>query len=137
LDNYRRCEAFSWEGRLLKKEAVKGKNIRTLFSKNLKRLRNIANLSQVNLAVEAGLTHNFINDIESGKKWVSAETIEKLAIALKAEPYQFFISDSKWNDRGAEIFALYLNDFQDSFEKMVDEYRDRFLVENTKAARKN
>jgi transcriptional regulator with XRE-family HTH domain len=119
------------------KGSVKGKNIKTLFSRNLKRLRGIANLSQVNLAAEAGLTHNFINDIESGKKWVSAETIEKLAIALKAEPYQFFISDSKWDDRGAEIFALYLNDFQDSFEKMVDEYRDRFLPENIKTTGKN
>ncbi|MDR1804490.1 MAG: helix-turn-helix domain-containing protein [Treponema sp.] len=117
-------------------ESVKGKNIRTLFSKNLKRLRALANLSQVNLAAEADLTHNFINDIESGKKWVSAETIEKLAIALKAEPYQFFISDSKWDDRGAEIFSLYLNDFQDSFEKMVDEYRGRFLPEKTKTPEK-
>jgi len=119
------------------KESIKGKNIRALFSKNLKRLRALANLSQVNLAAEAELTHNFINDIESGKKWVSAETIEKLAIALKAEPYQFFISDSKWDDRGAEIFALYLNDFQDSFEKMVDEYRDRFLAEKAKTPVKN
>ena len=118
-------------------DSAKGKNIRALFSRNLKRLRGIANLSQVNLAAEANLTHNFINDIENGKKWVSAETIEKLAIALKAEPYQFFISDSKWDDRGAEIFALYLNDFQDSFEKMVDEYRDRFLPENTKTPGKN
>ena len=112
-------------------DSLKGKNIKALFSRNLKRLRGIANLSQVNLAVEAGLTHNFINDIESGKKWVSAETIGKLAIALKAEPYQFFISDSKWDDRGAEMFALYLNDFEDSVEKMVDEYRDRFLAEKT------
>ena len=118
-------------------ESVKGKNIRTLFSKNLKRLRALANLSQVNLAAEADLTHNFINDIEGGKKWVSAETIEKLAIALKVEPYQFFISDSKWDDRGAEIFSLYLSDFQDSFEKMVDEYRGRFLPEKTKTPGKN
>ena len=119
------------------KGSVRGKSIRTLFSRNLRRLRTLANLSQVNLAAEAGLTHNFINDIESGKKWVSAATIEKLAIALKAEPYQFFISDSKWDDRGAEIFALYLNDFQDSFEKMVDEYRDRFLAEKRKTTGKN
>jgi len=118
-------------------ESGKGKNIRTLFSKNLKRLRALANLSQINLAAEADLTHNFINDIESGKKWVSAETIEKLSIALKAEPYQFFISDSKWDDRGAEIFALYLNDFEDSVEKMVDEYRGRFLAEKTKTGGKN
>ena len=109
------------------KETIKGVNIRSLFSRNLKRLRSIANLSQMNLAANAGLTHNFINDIENGKKWVSAETIAKLAIALKAEPYQFFISESKWNDRGAEIFSLYLDDFSDSFSKIVKEYRHRYL----------
>ena len=108
-------------------EITKGTYIRSLFSKNLKRLRNIAKLSQVDLAVEADLTHNFINDIESGKKFISDKTLEKLSIALKAEPYQFFISESKWNEQGAEIFSLYLDDFQNSFEKMVDEYRSRFI----------
>ena len=112
------------------KETIKGINIRSLFSRNLRRLRSIANMSQVNLAVDAGLTHNFINDIENGKKWVSAETIAKLAIALKAEPYQFFISDSKWNDQGAEIFSLYLDDFSDSVKKMVKEYRIRYLPDS-------
>ncbi|MCL2069867.1 MAG: helix-turn-helix domain-containing protein [Treponema sp.] len=112
------------------KETIKGINIRSLFSKNLKRLRVLANLSQVNLANEAGLTHNFINDIENGKKWVSPETIGKLADALKAEPYQFFLSDSRWNSQGAELFSLYLNDFQDSFEKMTKEYRIRFIPDD-------
>ena len=112
------------------KETMKGIKIRSLLSRNLRRLRTVANMSQLSLAENAGLTHNFINDIENGKKWVSAETIGKLAFALKAEPYQFFLSESKWNDRGAEIFSLYLDDFQNSFEKMVDEYRDRFLVDN-------
>ena len=111
---------------------VNGIDIRRLLSKNLKRLRGIAKLSQVNLAVEADLTHNFINDIESGKKWISAETLEKLSVALKAEPYQFFISESKWNDRGAEIFSIYLDDFHDSFEKMVNEYRHRFITDGGK-----
>ena len=108
-------------------ETINGINVRSLFSRNLKRLRRIANISQVSLAADAGLTHNFINDIENGKKWVSAETIGKLAMALKAEPYQFFISDSKWNNQGAEIFSLYLDDFSDSFVKMVKDYRSRYL----------
>jgi len=112
-------------------DRIDGINIRNLLSKNLKRLRGIAKLSQVNLAAEADLTHNFINDIESGKKWISAETLKKLSIALKAEPYQFFISESKWNDRGAEIFSLYLDDFQDSFGKMLEEYRSRFVTDNS------
>ena len=102
-------------------------DIQTLFSKNLKRLRSAANISQLSLASLAGLTHNFINDIENGKKWVSAKTIGKLAVALRAEPYQFFISESFWNDQGAEIFSTYLNDFAQSFEKMVAEYRKRYF----------
>ena len=112
------------------KETIKGINIRSLFSRNLRRLRNIANMSQLSLAENAGLTHNFINDIENGKKWVSAETIGKLAFALKAEPYQFFISESKWNEQGAEIFSLYLDDFADSFRKMIKEYRYSYLSES-------
>ena len=109
------------------KASINGIGIRSLFAGNLRRLRGIANLSQINLASEAGLTHNFINDIENGKKWVSPETIAKLSTALKAEPYQFFISDPKWNDRGAEMFSLYLSDFENSMEKISREYRDRFL----------
>ena len=112
------------------RETIKGINIRSLFSRNLRRLRSVANMSQLALAETAGLTHNFINDIENGKKWVSAETIGKLAFALKAEPYQFFISESKWNDQGAEIFSLYLDDFTDSIAKVVKDYRFRYLAEN-------
>ena len=118
------------------KDTIKGINIRSLFSRNLRRLRRLANISQVDLAAEADLTHNFINDIENGKKWVSAETIGKLSIALKAEPYQFFISDSKWDNQGAEIFSLYLNDFTDSFNKMIEEYRSRFLPEASEDERR-
>ena len=103
-------------------------DIQTLFSKNLKRLRTGANISQLSLATLSGLTHNFINDIENGKKWDSAKTIGKLATALRAEPYQFFISESYWNDQGAEIFSTYLDDFNDTCQKMVNEYRRRYLL---------
>ena len=119
------------KGRRRMKDTMKGINIKSLFSGNLKRMRTTANISQLHLAAATGLTHNFINDIENGKKWVSAETIAKLAIALKAEPYQFFISDSKWNSQGAEIFSIYLDDFSQSFTKMLKDYRDRYLPESS------
>jgi transcriptional regulator with XRE-family HTH domain len=111
-------------------ETNTGSNIKSLFGQNLKRLRSLANKSQINLAEDADLAHNFINDIESGKKWVSAKTIEKLSRALKVEPQQFFSADSKWNTQGAEIFSLYLDDFSDSVGKMVSEYRHRYLPED-------
>jgi len=102
-------------------------DIQALFSKNLRRLRGEANISQLALASKAELTHNFINDIENGKKWVSAKSIAKLATALRAEPYQFFLSEPLWNDQGAEIFSTYLNDFTSSVEKVVKEYRRRYI----------
>ncbi|MCL2831741.1 MAG: helix-turn-helix domain-containing protein [Treponema sp.] len=105
-------------------------NIRNLFSRNLKRLRNAANISQLALAGRANLTHNFINDIENGKKWVSDETIGKLATALRAEPYQFFLSESRWNEKSAEILATYLGDIQSSFIKLTEDYRLRFIPDN-------
>ena len=109
------------------KDTINGVNLRSLFSRNLKRLRSNANISQVKLADAANLTHNFINDIENGKKWVSAESMARLATALKAEPYQFFLSDAKWNSQGAEMFSLYLTDFENSMRKIMKEYRNRFL----------
>ena len=104
--------------------------IRTLFSRNLRRLRDGAKMSQMNLAEKAGLAHNFINDIENGKKWVSPKTLAKLSIALKVEPSQLFLSDAKYNNQGAEMFSLYLADFTDSFDRMTKEYRKRFLGED-------
>ena len=109
------------------KETISGISIRSLFARNLRRLRMTAKLSQVNLAVETGLTHNFINDIENGKKWVSPESIAKLARALKAEPYQFFIADSMFNSQGAEMFSIYLDNFEASCEKMIKDFRSLYL----------
>ena len=111
------------------KETGKGSNIKNLFAGNVRRLRRIANKSQLDLAAEADLAPNFINDIERGKKWVSAETVGKLATALKVEPCQFFLSESNWDSQGAEIFSHYLDDFSDSVTKMLKEYRHRYFPE--------
>ena len=106
---------------------MSGISVRSLFAKNLKRLRGVANLSQVSLAAETGLTHNFINDIENGRKWVSPESLAKLAAALKAEPFQFFIADPKYSTQSAEMFSVYLDSFEDSCAKMVEDFRNRYL----------
>ena len=98
--------------------------IRTLLSRNIKRLREDAKMSQLKLSNESGLAHNFINDIENGKKWISPKTLAKLSIALKAEPHLFFISDSRYTEKEAGMF---LNDFQNSFDKLIEEYRGRVI----------
>ena len=90
------------------------KYIKKLLSINIKRFRTLQNMSQLSLAMSSGLTHNFINDIENSKKGISVKSLAKLSVALKVEPYQFFLPDDMPND-----VSLYVKDFNDSLQKMV------------------
>jgi transcriptional regulator with XRE-family HTH domain len=103
--------------------------IRVLFAKNLKRLRELRNLSQMALSVRSGLTHNFINDIENCNKWISPESLAKLTAALNVEPHQFFLPESRWAD--PEIY-MYLDDMTDSLRQMAGEIKARYLRDTEK-----
>ncbi|MDR1318857.1 MAG: helix-turn-helix domain-containing protein [Treponema sp.] len=102
--------------------------IRLLVGKNLKRLRALQNVSQLNLALGADLAHNFINDIENCKKGISAKTLAKLSSALNAEPYQFFLPENLPDN----FMQLYLRDFSDSLAKMVGELTESYLPQKNK-----
>jgi len=98
--------------------------VRGLVSKNLRRLRLVHNISQLNLAVNAGLAHNFINDIENCKKGISVKTLAKLSVALDAEPYQFFLPDTMSDNN----MMYYVNDFNDSLQKVVKELTQQYIA---------
>ncbi|MDR2784036.1 MAG: helix-turn-helix domain-containing protein [Treponema sp.] len=101
-----------------------GAEIRRLLGKNLKRIRLQQGLSQFQLSMETGLTHNFINDIEKGDKWFSSESFGKLISALNIAPHCFFIPES-----GGNLVANadpYLIDFSDSLQKMAHELQQRY-----------
>ena len=104
-------------------ENVNEHYVRKLVSKNIKRLRALRNISQLSLAIDTGLTHNFINDIENCKKGFSAKTLAKLSIALKAEPHQFFLPSELYDSK----LRLYVNDFNDSLQKMVKELTAQYF----------
>jgi transcriptional regulator with XRE-family HTH domain len=108
-------------------EDITGDSIRILLGKNLKRLRLLQNMSQLYLSSRTGLAHNFINDIENGKKWISPKTLAKLTTALKVESYQFFLPEYKSDDPVDNFFTVYLDDFSDSLQKMVGELKSRYL----------
>ena len=105
----------------------KGKVVRRLLGDNLRRLRMREGLSQLQLASLVGLAHNFINDIENEKKWVSSATIAKLAGALKVEPYELFIPESHIGENDARLISGYIDDLSDSFLKAVGEIKNRYL----------
>ena len=107
---------------------INDKYIHRLLSINLKRLRALTGISQLDLALNAGLTHNFINDIENCKKGVSAKTLAKLSIALKVEPHQFYLPEKMPNN---ETY-IYVSDFKDSIQKAVNEVALKYLDQDKK-----
>ena len=104
-------------------ENVSEEYVRILVSNNLRRIRSRQNLSQLSLATNAGVTHNFLNQIESCKKGISAKTIAKLCSTLNVEPYQFFLPDGMPDD----INQLYVLDFSDTMQKMAKEIPEKYL----------
>jgi len=75
--------------------------LRTVFARNLKRLRAAAGLSQEELAFEAGLDRTYISALERGLYSASIVTIERLAKALDVEPTEFLQRIAKSRDRKA------------------------------------
>lgn len=65
-----------------------------IFSYNIKKYRQ-GRFTQEALAEEAGLSPQQINGIEGGRKFVSIESLLKIASALNIEVYQLFIPQNK------------------------------------------
>jgi transcriptional regulator with XRE-family HTH domain len=101
--------------------------VRKILGRNLKRLRAKKKLSQLTLGIEAGLTHNFINDIENGKKWLSPKTLAALATVLEAEPQEFFMPEMILP--GQDVIALtgYLDSLTDDVLRLAQDIKGRYL----------
>jgi transcriptional regulator with XRE-family HTH domain len=63
-------------------------DLRTILGENLKKYRTLKGFSQAKLAEMLDLTPNFISDIETGKRWLSSDTMVNLASALNVEVYE-------------------------------------------------
>lgn len=86
-----------------------------LLAYNMKRLRSLNKMSQLDLSINTDLSVAFINSIENQQKWVSPHTLEKIANALKAKPHELFlpIENSKT--------SLHIQDTQ---HHMIEEIKD-------------
>ncbi|MDR2942045.1 MAG: helix-turn-helix domain-containing protein [Treponema sp.] len=88
-------------------------DLRAIFGENLRKRRIFRGLSQAKLAEMLDISPNFISDIESGKRWVSSDTLVNFASALGVEAYEFLKPPQAPTDE--------ISDFINSYtEKAVD-----------------
>ena len=64
--------------------------VRSVFIKNLKYYRKRAGLTQEKLAETIGMSTSYIVDMEARERFPSAETIDKIALALNIPAVQLF-----------------------------------------------
>jgi transcriptional regulator with XRE-family HTH domain len=74
-------------------------DLREIFARNLRRLRNAKGLTQDELAADAGISRSYLSQIESGSFYVSIKIIGKLADVLDAEPEEFLKRPAKRSGR--------------------------------------
>ena len=66
-------------------------DLRNTLGSNVKKHRLIKGFSQAKLAEILDISPNFISDIETGKRWLSSDTLVNLAEALNVETYEFLL----------------------------------------------
>lgn len=64
-------------------------DLRDVFARNLRRLRNAKGLSQDDLAYEAEVSRSYLSQLEKGKFYASLRVIERFAKTLRVEPKEF------------------------------------------------
>ena len=74
-------------------------DVRVLLARNMKRCREILGLSQMKLAERVGCSTTLIGNIEIGKRFPSAENLNKIAAALDIPPSELFAEESSAIDR--------------------------------------
>ena len=68
--------------------------LRETVATNLRRLRQVKNLSQEELADRAGINRNYVGMLEREQHAATIDMLEKLAIVLDADPVEFFRRDT-------------------------------------------
>ena len=99
------------------------KELRKIFSENIKAHRKACNLSQVQLAKKAEISINFINDLETKKKWASPATMVKLAGVFNIEAYELLKPPDTFPDNLGSIIRKYT----DTIQLAVEQARLGFL----------
>ena len=114
-------------------------DIRQILAGNMKKYRKIQKLSQEKLAEKIDTAPNYIAMIEVGRKFPSANMLERIALALNVDTPELFSNSSvtfmSHNNKSIErLYKEILDDFRKfeieykQFEKTISEKIKNWLL---------
>jgi len=108
------------------------KELHKILSSNLKKYRRSLDLTQIALARKTGVSTNFINDLEAGKKWASLATMIKIANIFDVHVYELLKPSNLLPDNLGSILKKYTEDVAAALDTINDA-----LLENEKLVYRN
>ena len=102
--------------------------MRKVLSANIKHYRSLRGWSQVKLAEKIDISTNFLADIETGKSWVSSQTLAKLATIFGIEAYELFRPANSPKDETKEAVKNMINDLSVTFEHSLSQISQKYLI---------
>ena len=103
-----------------------------ILGANLRKLRNLRECSQMELAEKADISMNFLSEIERGNKWPSSETLQKLADSLDIESYELFRPENEANPDIGKYMERFSKDVmiavQESVSKSLQNVKKQYRI---------
>ena len=100
------------------------KELKAVYTANLKTLRTQKKLSQAELSEKINITEKFYSDLETGRKWGSFETIVDLANAFGIEPYELFLPQGSVISHTERRTKDLMKRLRANFSELVDTMED-------------
>lgn len=100
------------------------KELKAVYTANLKTLRTQKKLSQAEISEKVHITEKFYSDIETGRKWGSFETIVDLANAFEVEPYELFLPAGSVISHNERRTKDLMKRLRANFSELVDTMED-------------
>jgi transcriptional regulator with XRE-family HTH domain len=98
------------------------KELNTIFGQNIKKFRKNNGWSQADLADKMDLSVNTISEIETGKKFVHAETLLTFATILETEVYELLKPETVLPDNTKGVLVKYGSDIKKSIDELMEDY---------------
>ena len=100
------------------------KELKAVYTANLRTLRTQKKLSQAEISEKVHITEKFYSDLETGRKWGSFETIVDLANAFGVEPYELFLPSGSVISHNERRTKDLMKRLRANFSELVDTMED-------------
>ena len=104
------------------------KELKEIYGKNIKRLREKQKMTQAQLAEKIELAEKYISTLETCDKWGSFDTLLALANALEVEPYELLLPQNKTLSYDTRRTKQLMTRFRTNLNELVDTVEE-FLKE--------